>query len=115
MSKWMPAHEAALARARGVLRETEVVEESPAPVKRPRGRPRKLPKDDGERRCPQCFAFKPFPEAFIGKRGNPTRLCTPCGATYGNWSKKSPEERLAASAARRRTSRARARSRCAWC
>jgi len=49
-----------------------------------------------ERRCPQCWKFKPYPEAFIGRRGRPVSLCSACTAHYKGWESRTTEEKFAA-------------------
>ena len=53
-----------------------------------------------KRRCPQCWKLRALVR-FIGARGKPVRICTICQKRYGNWSQKTPEERLRGRVARR--------------
>ena len=64
------------------------------------------------RRCGQCYGWRTYPAAFLGKRGKPVNFCTNCQARYSGWETKTPEERVAASAGRKgvpRTTELRAR------
>lgn len=70
------------------MTEWTPVEDTPAPERR--------------ERCAQCWKFKPWPEAFIGRRGLPIQRCTDCQAIYSGWGSKTLEEKVAARAARER-------------
>lgn len=48
-----------------------------------------------DRRCPQCYQPRPYPEGFMGKRGKPIRWCTNCQANYAGWELKTPAEKAA--------------------
>jgi hypothetical protein len=50
---------------------------------------------DGQKKCPQCIRVKPWPAAFIGRRGKPIGWCQGCQAIYSRWTSKSITERLA--------------------
>jgi hypothetical protein len=60
------------------------------------GRPR-FKRVDGEwtSLCPQCANRKPWPEAFIGLRGAPTKRCRECAKKYQDWASLSTEEKFA--------------------
>lgn len=53
-----------------------------------------------KRRCPQCWNVKPYPSAFIGRRGVPIKKCSSCTDRYNGWSTKTTEARAASSSSR---------------
>lgn len=46
-----------------------------------------------KRRCPQCWKERPWPQAFIGSKGAPIKMCATCREHYRGWDKKTAEER----------------------
>ena len=48
------------------------------------------------RRCGQCYGWRTYPAAFLGKRGKPVNFCTSCQARYSGWADKTPEQRASA-------------------
>jgi hypothetical protein len=49
----------------------------------------------GKKRCPQCWKFRDYPSAFLGKRSRPVRLCQACQRNYSQWTHMTIEERMA--------------------
>jgi len=45
--------------------------------------------ENGKKRCPQCWAVKPFPSEFIGLTGGVIQVCSTCAqrrsAYYKTW------------------------------
>lgn len=48
-----------------------------------------------QRRCPQCWQPRDFPDAFIGARGGVVNMCRICRERYYGWQSKTAAEKFA--------------------